>query len=64
MLNLNKKLDQLEFQFLMWLQIDGDVNTVEKYEELTQEEYQELRKKFFKWYVNSTGINAGGLKNE
>lgn len=50
MFNLNDEQEKLEFEFLMWLQCDAGIDTVEKYEALTDKEYLELKKQFLEWF--------------
>lgn len=56
----NKDLNELEFQFLMWLQCDRGIDTVEKYEALSKEEYVKLKMEFLEFLSDSTVIDLRG----
>lgn len=56
MFNLNDEQEKLEFEFLMWLQCDAGIDTVEKYEALTDKEYLEFKKQFLEWFSKAKVI--------
>lgn len=58
MFDLNNKRERLEFEFLMWLQCDAGIDTVEKYEALSEQEYLELRKQFLEWFSRAVVIKT------
>lgn len=56
----NKDLNEIDFQFLMWLQCDKGIDTTKKYNALSMEEYISLRMEFLELLSDSTVINLGG----
>lgn len=60
MSDIEKEISRMDFEFMMWLQCDAGIDTLEKYEALSEKEYLELKKEFLKWFGTATAIKVGG----
>lgn len=58
----NEDVNKIELQFLIWLQYSKGIYNMEKYDELSMEDYIRLKMEFLELLSDSAVIDLGGFR--